>query len=270
MDADYKSHFTKLRTRHPKASYPEFECSTLVVYLDGSISARQCATKLTRHTDRRIPVSGKLCIWRLIIELARDHAETDDDLIELIKEIRGIPSSKETGGIDWTNETQSFAEAWRAAYDSVWSQMRDAVHRQEVSATSELSRQWTNINRFSAALHHADLADDMANGLRLIVETLEKRNVSLSQLQLNLGAAAAWLELASKELKANAALVTQHTNWAADGEANNSGDVDGKRLAVWRDTLVRLSNTEGLTDATVRACENACIAIEQALWEKKK
>lgn len=202
--------------------------------------------------------------------MARDHAETHDDLIELIKEIRTIPFSKETGGIDWTNETQSFAEAWRAAYDSVWSQTRDAAHRQEVSGASELSRQWTSINRFSAALQHADLADDMANGLRLIVETLEKKNVPLSQLQLNLGGAAVWLELASKELRSNAALVAQHTNWAADSETNDCGDVDGKRLAVWRDTLVHLSSTEDLTDATVRACENACIAIEQALWEKKK
>jgi hypothetical protein len=271
MAANYSAYFADLRVRHPKASYPETECSVLTSFLNGDISAQQCATDITKYTDRRSPVNGKLCIWALIVELGRDFAETHDDLVALIKEIRSIPSSKDTGGIDWTKEEQSFNEAFRGIYDSLWSDTEDAKvgARNQTPQQSEISRQWTNINALSAKLQHAGLMDDLANGLRLIVATLEKKT-SPVQLEMNLGATAAWLEFAGIDIKEGAAKVGQYTSWAEDSEQNQSGMVDAKRLAAWRDKLNELSSTEGLGSEVSDGCERATSAIEQALWIKTK
>jgi hypothetical protein len=271
MAANYSAHFADLRVRYPKASYPETECSILASFLNGDISAQQCATDITKYTNRRIPVNSKLCIWTLIVELGRDFAETHDDLVALIKEIRSIPSSKDTGGIDWTKEGQSFGEAFRGVYDSLWSDIEDAKAGvgNDASQQSETSRQWTSINALSARLQHAELMDDLANGLRLIVATLEKKT-SPAQLEMNLGATAAWLEFAGTNIKEGAAKVGQHTPWAEDSEQNKSAMVDAKRLASWRDKLTELSSTQGLSSEVSDGCERATSAIEQALWTKTK
>jgi hypothetical protein len=272
MAVDYDAYFADLRIRHPKAPYPESECSTLTSFLNGDISAQQCATDITRYIDRRIPATGKFCIWALIVELGRDFTETHDDLIALIKEIRTIPPSKDTGGIDWTNESQSFDEAFRGIYDGLWSRtLQDTKVGGESNAPrqSEISQQWASINALSAKLQQAELRDDLVNGLRLIVATLEKES-SPAQLKMNLGATAAWLEFASTDIKEGAAKVAQHTPWAEESEQNQSGIVDGKRLASWRDKLSDLSSMQSLSGEVVDGCERAMSAIEQALWKKTR
>ena len=272
MATDYDAYFISLRTKYPKATYPEPECSTLGAYLNGTTDAQRCARELTTYTNRRVPADSKLRIWDLIILLARDFAETQDDLVTIITAIRKVPASKQTGGIDWTNETQSFNETFRGIYDSVWSQTFDAVHqRQKLAAgTSELNSQWTNINAFSARLLRAGLMNDLANGLRLIVETLESSSPTTAQLETHLGAAAAWLEIAGKEIKAGAKETAKYTDWAEKSQVDRSDEVDNKRLAHWRERLAELSGVEGLSEDIAGSCERAMDALEQAMWEKKK
>ncbi|KAJ4382936.1 hypothetical protein N0V86_002163 [Didymella sp. IMI 355093] len=272
MVTDFDALFTRLRVENPKASYPESECSTLVSYLNGDIDAQQCATELTKYTNRRLPVSSKLGICSLIIQLGLNFAKIHEDLVTLIVEIRSIPASKDTGGIDWSNEQQSFDEAFRSFYDGI----RDsALYADEAGGQkltpglSVVSQLWTNINALEARLQHAGLLDDLLNCLLLIVKTMEMKP-SEAQVQMNLGAAAAWLEFASKEIREGAATVGTHTNWAQESEYRKEPQVDSKRLAYWKDQLAELSGLPYVSEELAAACERATIAIEQALWEKKK
>lgn len=272
MATEYDELFVRLRVEHPKASYPESECSTLTSYLNGDIDAQTCATELTKYTNRRLPVSSKRCICDIIIQLSINFAETHEDLVILVKEIRSIPASKETGDIDWTKEKGSFDEAFRGFYDSIWSLMFEAEKargRKPIPGQSEASRRWSNINAFGARLEHEGLLDDMLNALRLIVKVLETKQ-SEAQVQMNLGAAAAWLEFASKEIKEHASRVGAHTNWAQGSNNRTEPTVDGKRMAYWKDRLVELSGSPSVGEEVAASCERAAIAIEQALWEKKK
>ena len=272
MAANYSAYFADLRVRHPKALHPEYECSLLTSFLEGDIGAQQCATDITKYTNRRTPVTDKLCVWSLIVRLGRDFAETHDNLLALIKEIRRIPPSKDTGGIDWANEKQSFDEAFRSIYDSLWS---ETIHggnlggRHNAPQQSEASQQWASINALSAKLQHAELMHDLVNGLCLIVATLEKET-SPAQLEMNLGATAAWLEFAGTDIREGAAKVAEYTPWAEASEQNKSGIVDGKRMASWRDRLLELSSTHGLSGEVIDGCERATSAIEQAMWKKAR
>lgn len=272
MANEYDALFARLRVKHPKASFPESECSALTSYLNGDIDAQPCATELTKYTNRRLPVTSKLCIYGLIIQLGINFAETHEDLVTLIKEIRNIPASKDTGDIDWTNEKESFDEAFRGSYDSIWDltlEVDKAGGQKPISGQSEASQQWTNINAFGARLQHEGLLSDMLNALLLIVKVLETKQ-SETQVQMNLGAAASWLEFASKEIKEHATGVGAHTNWARESDYMKEPIVDGKRMAYWKDRLVEVSGSPSIGEEVAASCERAEIAIEQALWEKKK
>lgn len=272
MTTEYDALFARLRVEYPKASYPASECSTLTSYLDGDIDAQTCATELTKYTNRRLPASSKLCIWDLIVQLGTNFAETHEDLVTLVEEIRKIPASKETGDIDWTNEKGSFDEAFRGIYDGTWSltvEADKAGGQKPELGQSEASRVWSNINAFGARLEHEGLLGDMLNALRLIVKVLESKQ-SEAQVQMNLSAAAAWLEFASKEIKGHATRVGAHTNWAQVSGYRQEPTVDGKRMAYWKDRLVELSGSPSIDEEVAASCERAAVAIEQALWEKKK
>lgn len=272
MTHEYDALFARLRVEHPKASFPEAERSTLTSYLKGDIDAQQCAAQLTKYTNRRLPVSSKLCIHNLIVQVGLHFEETHEDLVTLIQEIRRIPESKDTGGIDWANEQKSFDESFRSVYDSLWSQTLDADRaggQTPTSGESEASRQWTNINALGARMQHAGLIDDLLKCLVLIVKVLETKP-SPAQVQMNLGAAAVWLEFASKEIKEQAAKVGVHTNWAEDSDYRKEPQVDGKRMAYWKERLAELGGVPYFSEEVATSCERAGIAIEQALWEKKK
>lgn len=272
MATDFHTFFAQLRAEHPKASYPEAECSILTSYLNGDVDAQQCATELTKYTNRRLPVNSKLKIWDLLIQVALHFTDTHEDLTLLTSEIFSIPASKDTGGIDWTAETQSFGEAFRSFYDGARDSTIDSDNagaQKPTSGQSAASRQWTNINAFSARLQHAGLLDDSLNGLILIVKTLE-RAPSEAQVRMNLSAAASWLEFVSKEIKESAASIGAHSNWAQESEYRKDPEVDGKRLALWKERLDELSGLPWVSEEVAAGCERATIAIEQALWERKK
>ncbi|KAF1932410.1 uncharacterized protein M421DRAFT_417124 [Didymella exigua CBS 183.55] len=271
MTTGFTAFFARLRVENSKASYPDAECSTLTSYLNGDIDVQQCATELTEYTDRRLPVSSKLVIWGLIIQLGLNFAETHEDLVALSKEVLCIPASKATGGIDWTNETQSLGQAFRSFYDSTRGPTLDADNagaQKPTTGQSTASRQWSNINEFGARLQHAGLLDDSLNGLLLIVKLLEMKP-SEAQVQMNLGAAAAWLEFASKEIREGAAGVGAHTNWAQSSDYKKEPQVDGKRLVLWKERLAELSGLPYVSEELAVSCERATTAIEQALWERK-
>ncbi|KAF3051939.1 hypothetical protein E8E11_006551 [Didymella keratinophila] len=272
MATEYDALFSRLRVEYPNVSYPESECSTLTSYLNGHIDAQRCATELTKYTNRRLPVSSKLCVCYLIVQLGINFTGTHEKLVILIEEIRNVPASKDTGDIDWTNERESFDEAFRGSYDSIWSltvEADKAGGQKPTPGQSEACRRWSNINAFGARLEHAGLLGDMLNALRLIVKVLESKQ-SEAQVQMNLGAAAAWLEFASKEIKERATGVGAHTNWAQKSEYRKEPVVDGKRMAYWKDRLTELSGSSSIGEEVAAGCERAVIAIEQALWQKKK
>lgn len=273
MTADYNAYFSRLRIEYPKAAYPEPECTELARFLERDLTAQQCATEIIKYTNRCVPVNNKFCIYDLIIGLGRDFNDIQDDLVDLIGEIRKVHASKATGRINWSHETASFGEAWRTAYDSVWDQTFNANRlggQNKAPARLDISRQWTNINTFDAKLEQTNLESDMANGLRLIVQTLEKKNISPAQLELHLRAAAAWLEFASKQMRSSADLFEEHSAWTEDSDFYKSGLIDSKRLAFWSTRLSELSSVPGLSSEVVQGCERATIALERAMWEKKK
>lgn len=272
MATEYDALFARLRIEYPKASFPVSECSTLTSYLNGNIDAQRCATELTRYTNRRLPVSSKLCICDLIVHLASNFAETHEDLISLIKQIRNIPASKETGGLDWANENGSFDTAFRSSYDSTWDLTLNADKaggQKPTPGQSEASRQWSNVNAFGARLQHEGLLSNLLNALLLIVKALES-DQSEGQVQMNLGAAAAWLEFASKEIKEGATGPGTHTNWAHESDYKKEPKVDSKRMAHWKDRLIELGGSPYIGEELAASCERAAVAIEQALWEKKR
>lgn len=267
MSTDFPAYFARI-----KADFPGPETSTLEAYLTQSLTAQQCATEITKYTDRRLPVNSKIGgVYNLILRTGKDVSESQDDLIELLKEIRSIPSSKDTGSIDWSSETQSFDETVRGIRDSLWSDTlaADQAHGKATGQT-DTSRQWTNLNAFLAKLYANDLCDDLFNGLKLIVNTLEKETRSIPQLEMNLGAAAAWLQHAGKEIKNNAGKIPSELDWSKGSEISKGSQVDQHRLALWRERLEKLGGTEGLSEEIAEVCETASYAIEKALWEKKK
>lgn len=272
MANDYEAFFARLRLEHPKASFPEAECSTLTSYLNGDIDAQHCAVQITKYTNRRLPVSSKLCIYNLIFHVGFHFEETHEDIVTLIQEIRSIPASKHTGGIDWANEQTSFDSSFRGVYDSLWSRSLDADRAGGQTLTpgkSETSRQWTNINALGAKMQHAGLLDDLMNCLVLIVKVLETK-LNPAQVQMNLGASAAWLEFASKGIKEQAAKVGSHTNWADGSDYRKEPQVDSKRMAYWKERLAEFGSVPYISEEVAASCERAGIAIEQALWEKRK
>lgn len=174
MATDFNTYSARLGAENFKASYPESEYSTLTCYLNGDIDAQQSATEITKYTNRRLPVTSKLCIWSLSVQLGLDFAETHDELVALIKEIQNIPASKDTGGIGWATETQSFGEALRGFYDSIHDRALDVEKAGAQNRTNnqlKASQQWFNINASSAKLQHAGLSDDLLNGLVLTTKT---------------------------------------------------------------------------------------------------
>lgn len=267
MANDYNAYLARI-----KADFPGAEISSLGAYLTQSISAQECATEITKYTDRRLPANSKISgVFGSILRTGKDIPESHDDLVELVKKIRSIPSSKDTGNIDWTSETQAFEETVRGVRDALWSDTLAASQANgKVTGQTETSRQWTNLNAFLAKLYSHDLCDDLFNGLKLIVNTLEKETRSIPQLEMNLGAAAAWLQHAGKEIKNNASKIPSELDWANGSELSKGSQVDQHRLALWRERLEKLGGTEGLSEETAAACETASYAIEQALWEKKK
>ncbi|KAF3046599.1 hypothetical protein E8E12_011151 [Didymella heteroderae] len=272
MANDYDVLFARLKVENPRASCPESECSTLTSYLNGDIDAQQCAEELTKYTNRRLPVSSKLSICGLVVQLGINFAGTHEDLVTLVEEIRNIPASKDTGGIDWTNERAAFDEAFRGFYDSIWSLTLEAdsvVGQKPTPGQSEASRQWTNINALEARMQHTGLLENLLNALLLIVKVLET-NLSGAQVQMNLGATAAWLEFASKEIKERAGTVGAHTNWAQESDYRKEPQVNGKRMAYWKDRLAELGGLPYISEEVAASCERATVAIEQALWERKK
>lgn len=181
MATDFSAYFAGI-----KADFPGSETATLEAYLTQSLTAQQCATEITKYTDRRLPVNSKIGgVFNLILRTGKDIPETQDDLIELIKEIRTIPSSKDTGNIDWKSETQVFEETVRGIRDALWSDTLAADQASgKAKGQTDTSRQWTNLNAFLAKLYANDLCDDLLNGLKLIVNTLEKEKRSVPQLEM--------------------------------------------------------------------------------------
>ncbi|KAH7130042.1 hypothetical protein B0J11DRAFT_522297 [Dendryphion nanum] len=271
MSIDFSAYFARAKAEHSEI-FSEPETSTLEAYLTQSITSQQCATEITKYTNRRVPVNGKIgAVYNSILHTGRDVPESQDDLIELVKEIRTVSASKDTGNIDWSNEVQLFNESVRGIRDALWSETLAADQTNaRTTGPTDTSRQWTNFNALLAKLYAEDLCDDLLNALDLISKTLEVEKRSASQLEMNLGAVAAWLEHASREIKNNAGKIPAGFNWAKESTLVKGTQVDQNRLAFWRERLEKLSTTEGLSDETVEACERATYAIERALWEKKK
>jgi hypothetical protein len=97
------------------------EVDVLESYFTEAITATEAAATLTTYTNRAQTASSKVGrIWTMLQLCAEECPEAHDAILELIKALVVIPSSKNTGGVDWSDEETSFKELWRDSYDCMF------------------------------------------------------------------------------------------------------------------------------------------------------
>jgi hypothetical protein len=257
-------------------------------YLTENITATEVAEKLTGYTDRALTADSKVGrIWTLLMLCADECSAAHDAIIELIKAIIVIPASKDTGGVDWTDQETSFKELWRDSYDcklppfTPWSSfkaagsltltklaLRASIEERsnyQRASTISLPQKWINFHAFTATLASTGVFGDdfaMVSGLEVIVSALEKKSPTAWELEANTPAAIQWLLHATKTIFRNGQSID--TNWGAESELwQGKEGFSRQRWNFWKERLERMHNQDGLDDETKQLARKASVAMSK-------
>ncbi len=265
---DYRAYFAREAVELPKI-FKGTEASALELYLTNETTAQQCAVEITKYTKRNLPVNSKIdVIHHLIFTIAYDAADSHDKLIDLIKEIRSVPKSKETGDVSWAEGIECIwpAPTRRTRWSLVGNLGSRPTRRKRAQGTERHFPCVDAPQRVrSQSYYSSGLSRDLFNGLKLIVDTLEKKRTD-QQLEMNLGATCAWLEYAATDIMNDAAKIPPEWDWSGGSEIHaGNNQLNKVRLSSWIQRLESLSAKSDLSDEVTEACVRAEAALQRAL-----